>query len=552
MSKKQLIRLIIAAAVLLGGITLIIRGVMHWQTSFEFSFQLTPDKHPAELYHLVTEGAALKPGSYTLTLSGNLGAGSGTQSAVRVDDTDGEILLQEVLSGGEENSFEFKVPARIRQIRIHILYDPDSGAINVRKAAITTDHVVYKESVIRQTIIAFLFISLWAFLSFQLVFPEQYRRFISMLEQKIAALEEVSAGENHERFNKDGRNSAMDLLRIIAILMVICMHVTGVWELGEVAAFKWHAALSWDVICRSAVPLFFMISGAFYKDAPVSKTVNKIIKFTAIFFGISFLYSLSDAYRGSIFGGGEIQVSGILNGILNYKYHLWYLPAYIYVLSIAPILVKIIDNDSGRLTEYLLGIWFVFGIITDTLLTAVNGFENYELFGKYISSCSSLVFLSGNHVGYFILGRYLSRKHYIKKARNAFYTLGILSTAALYFLTDRYSHYSGSVDSRWWLSPLNIFVLLQAAAIFVLFSNITVTGKYARSVQRFGKYTFGIYLIHMLFLDWGRQLNIFTESGIGSFEINPIVNIPLQVLLIYLLSLLCVFIVTKIGHTLRA
>ena len=102
MSKKQLKRLIIAAAVLLGGIILIACGAMRWQTAFECSFKLTPDKHPAELYHLVTEVTALKPGSYTLTLSGDLGAGNGTQSAVRVDDTDGEILLQEVLPGGRK------------------------------------------------------------------------------------------------------------------------------------------------------------------------------------------------------------------------------------------------------------------------------------------------------------------------------------------------------------------------------------------------------------------------------------------------------------------
>ena len=305
MSKKQLKRLIIAATVLLGGIIFVNLDITHWKTAFECSFKLIPDKHSAELYHLVTEGIALKPGNYTLTLSGNLGAGSGTQSAVRVDDTDGEILLQEVLSGGEENTFGFKVSDQIRQIRIHFLYDPTSGVINVKDAEISTDNVVYKEAVIRQTIITFLFILLWAFFAFQYVFPVQYRGFISSLEQKINALEDVSAGQNCERLNESGRNSAMDLARNIAILMVICMHVTGIWELGEIVTLNWHAAVSWDVICRSAVPLFFMISGAFYKDAPVSKTVKKFVRFTGIFFGISLVYTLSDAYWRSISGGGR-------------------------------------------------------------------------------------------------------------------------------------------------------------------------------------------------------------------------------------------------------
>ena len=306
MSKKQWIRLIIAAAVLLGGIILIARGVMYWKTGFECSFKLSPDQYPADLYHLVTEGAALKPGNYTLTLSGNLGAGSGTQSAVRIDDEDGEILLQEPLSGGEENSFEFKVQGRIRQIRIHVIYDPASGMVNVRNAAISTDHVLYKESVIRHAIITFLFILLWAFLTFRLVFPEQFRGLIATLERKFSALEDASSGEIRERLNENGRNSAMDLLRNIAALMVICIHVTSQSERGDITTFNWHAAISWEMICVSAVPLFFMISGAFYKDAPLSKTINKIIKFTGIFFGISLLYTLSDAYCRSISGGGRI------------------------------------------------------------------------------------------------------------------------------------------------------------------------------------------------------------------------------------------------------
>ena len=304
MSKKQWIRLILAAAALLGGIILINRNIMRWETAFECSFKLTPDEHPAELYHLVMEGAALKPGSYTLTLSGDLGAGSGTQSAVRVDDVDGEILLQEVLAGGKENSFEFEVRDRVRQIRIHVIYDPASGMVNVRNAAISTDHVLYKESVIRHAILTFLFILLWAFAAFRLVFPEQFRGLIATLERKFSALEDASTGEIRERLNENGRNSAMDLLRNIAALMVICIHVTGRREHVDITTLNWHAAISWDAICRSAVPLFFMMSGAFYKDAPLSKTINKIIKFSGIFFGISLLYTLSDAYWRSISGGG--------------------------------------------------------------------------------------------------------------------------------------------------------------------------------------------------------------------------------------------------------
>lgn len=292
-----------------------------------------------------------------------------------------------------------------------------------------------------------------------------------------------------------------------------------------------------------------MISGAFYKEAPINKTVNKLVRFIAIFFGISLLYSLSDAYWMSI-SGGIIQENQIINGILNYKYHLWYLPQYIFVLSIAPILVRVIDEDKGKLTEYLLGIWILFGIVINTILTATSGFEVCELFNRYLNFFSSLVFLSGNHVGYFILGRYLSKKSTTNKIRNILYALGVIATIALYILTDRYSHYLGYGDNRW-LSTLNIFVLIQASSIFVFFWNTKISGQWTWIVTYLSRYTFGIYLVHVLFLDWGYNLNIFTENGIWKYEINPLLNTPLRVILIYGVSFIYTFVIKKMVTLLK-
>ncbi len=346
------------------------------------------------------------------------------------------------------------------------------------------------------------------------------------------------------------RNAAMDLARIIAILMVICIHVTSPWTRGEITSPKWHAAISWSSLCRSAVVMFFMISGAFYKDAPVSKTVKKIIKYTIIFFAASLVYSVSDAYRSSLSGGEAVQLGRILKGVANYKYHLWYLPAYIYVISIAPVLVKAIDHDNSRLTEYLLGLWIVFVIAANTVTAAVEGFEKFEMIGKLVKFCSSLVFLYGNQIGFFVLGRYLAKKQYPKKTRIVIYVLGLLSTAAMFFLTEWYSRYFGQGDTRWF--EFNIFELMQAISLFVFFNNITVAGKFARPVTRIGKCTFGIYLIHVLFLDWGGDLKFLTESGIGGLEINPFLNIPLQVILLFLVSFVIVFVVKTIEADFKA
>ena len=289
MSKKQWKRLIIAAAVLLGGIILIACGVMHWKTAFECSFKLTPDKHSADLYHLVTDGTALKPGSYTLTLSGYLGAGNGTQSAVRIDDIDGEILLQEVLSGGEENTFEFKVQDRIRQIRIHIIYDPASGMVNVKNAVISTDNVVYKESVIRQAIIAFLFILLWAFLTFRFVFPEQYRGLISTFEKNKEIV---------QKLNKCNWAFWLLLLLILAGSAVFMLHYPGAsFGNDEIATIAYAnpnysllETLKNDLFEDTTVaPLFYLVANLWMKVSPYG--TQRLLLICEIFTLIGILFT---------------------------------------------------------------------------------------------------------------------------------------------------------------------------------------------------------------------------------------------------------------------
>ena len=175
MTKKQWVLLIIAACVLCGGIFLINRDIMHWETAFVYRLKLTPDEYAEDFYHLDTDDLVLKPGAYTLTLTGNLGTEDGAHSAIKVDDSEGEILLQSDFSG-QENNFYLDIEGKTRKIGIHILYSPASGEISVDKIKISSDGILFKESLFRHLTITAFFFFLWTFLTFRIVFPEQYRK----------------------------------------------------------------------------------------------------------------------------------------------------------------------------------------------------------------------------------------------------------------------------------------------------------------------------------------------------------------------------------------
>ena len=177
MKKKQWVLLIIALAVLCGGVFLINRDILHWEVVFGYKAELNPDEFAVDYYYyLGTDDLTLKPGSYTLTISGNLGTESGPRSAVKVFDAEGDVLLLSYFTGGEENNFRLDIEGKVRRIRIYILYAPASGEISVDKVKISSDGILYKGSVLRHLAVTAFFFLLWMFLAFRFVFPEQYRK----------------------------------------------------------------------------------------------------------------------------------------------------------------------------------------------------------------------------------------------------------------------------------------------------------------------------------------------------------------------------------------
>lgn len=100
----------------------------------------------------------------------------------------------------------------------------------------------------------------------------------------------------------------MDLARIVASIMVIFMHVTAAWKYDSYDIFEWKISIVYDCLSRSAVPLFFMLSGAFTKANRIKKNWSKILNFSCIFFVSSIAYTISDYLYSNLYkqnaGGG--------------------------------------------------------------------------------------------------------------------------------------------------------------------------------------------------------------------------------------------------------
>ena len=79
------------------------------------------------------------------------------------------------------------------------------------------------------------------------------------------------------------REYAFDLLRVIAMIMVIVIHVANVYSrsFGIIDNTSFLASLFYNTISRISVPIFFMISGALLLDKKfnIKKYIQRLLKF---------------------------------------------------------------------------------------------------------------------------------------------------------------------------------------------------------------------------------------------------------------------------------
>jgi len=79
----------------------------------------------------------------------------------------------------------------------------------------------------------------------------------------------------------------LDVLRVLATLAVVVLHVAADRWYGDVGSFSWKVFTGYSGITRFCVPVFFMISGALFlqkeKQVPVKTNYTKYIFRLVIF-----------------------------------------------------------------------------------------------------------------------------------------------------------------------------------------------------------------------------------------------------------------------------
>ncbi len=340
------------------------------------------------------------------------------------------------------------------------------------------------------------------------------------------------------------RTVFLDLLRVVATFAVIIIHVCAdYWLSGQVNSFEWLTLTAYETLSRWSVPIFVMISGALFLNP------NKEISIRQIFF--KKILRLVTAYLFWSFAHALIEnnftsdISVLLVSTINGPGHLWFIPMIIGLYMIVPFLKTI--TQSSKLSWYFVALFAIFTTTLPTLFTFINYIDINTLSAianplNHILESSHFFFTLG-YAGYFVLGYILNNTELSKKKKTVIYIVGIISFIATLALTIFCSVRSDK--------PVNIFfnylttnILLESIAVFVFFKNILTKIKFSSKagyvIEKLSKYSFAIYLCHML------VLKVAGKFGLTGISFNPVIAVPITSIFVFVIALAISIILHKI------
>lgn len=353
---------------------------------------------------------------------------------------------------------------------------------------------------------------------------------------------------------EDKREYYLDVLRILAIIGVILIHISGNLVVDRPASNSWHYGNILMTISRPCVPIFIMISGSIFLNSKKSYDMKylygkKIFRLLMCLLVWGYIYNLVGFITPRNTGEWGFRLLYLVDalkktlmGITNY--HLWYLYVILGLYILTPIIKKLIDNFSEKDILYSLGIWIFFASIIP-FLTHFALFKYLGLFINIGNSLFSNFTIYAGYIGYYILGYYLSNKKFSKKQLNYIYISGIISLLIMFTLVTISLYKSGGYNPFFHEYKMP-YVVVLSVSIFVFlkeyFNKIELKDKTKKVLIFLSSMTFGIYLVHDLFLG---HFPIFGMTYKSVFN-NTLVTTPLYFILVLSASALVTYMLSKI------
>lgn len=290
------------------------------------------------------------------------------------------------------------------------------------------------------------------------------------------------------------RNPSFELLRIVAMLMIIVLHYntqTGaLLQLGLPATGVSVFANVMESFCITGLNTYVLISGFFLSRGKVR--ISRLLQLICqVYF-----YTIAISLAMMVVGTYALHTGNSLYKMVQYIFpisseHYWFVTAYVIMYVLAPVMNAAVDKLSRKQMKaviLLLLVWFCFIKSVVPVLFPTDKF-GYE-YGWFICL--------------YLIAAYI-RKYDVVLFYNAgksalVFVLSCLASATM-SISLYYINYNWGGFSHFQEVPFNqnfIFTLTGSLGLFSFFRFYKMRENKAADVVRFvGPLTFGVYLVHM-------------------------------------------------------
>lgn len=318
---------------------------------------------------------------------------------------------------------------------------------------------------------------------------------------------------------KRGKLIHIEILRIMCIFFVMFNHTTPMGYLsfvGQDNVVLYYSSMALSVLCKIAVPVFFMISGALLlgKEETFGELFKKrILKMFIILIVVSVPYYILNNF------GRELSLVDFFAKLYtdSTTTALWYLYSYIGFLLMLPVLRKLIKELKAKEYKYIFFVHIVFALVT-SIIDCVF-FEA----GSINPSVSMAMILDFN-IFFPLMGYYI--EHVVKDSQNSLKTRIIAAVSMVAsiivtcVITQIYIVRRAPVDYNIYESFFNCLIAIPAFSIYFILKGITRIDAETiggRIISQLGGAVFGVYLIEKVLRIIASPLYDIFSSYIGDF-----------------------------------
>jgi len=331
------------------------------------------------------------------------------------------------------------------------------------------------------------------------------------------------------------------VIRAFAIVCIVFQHnipMNSLSRYNSISLFNWWVSDIYRVIFKVGVPLFFMLTGCTLLNKNDSIPVffrKRISKVLLPFIVWSAFYTFWKVY----YFGEVLTISRVFLFIREPVYfHMWFLYVLLGLYLYIPILRIIVLHAGNKILYYFVALWYVNTCITPILRDVLHK-DVYPTLGMF-----------GGYVGYLVLGYLLSSIKVTKKGISLllYFILACICFSAFgNFLQACVEHCE---ISYYFHRDLNIVNVVLSVAVFLCLKYFSENTKLCKNkiiikaVERVSAASFGIYLIHPVFISIGCRSGVLYYTN--SFFHNALSLVPLRTMLVFFISFISIYVLQKI------